>query len=319
MNLTYTFNQRKLLSLFFLSAVLIFSLSGCDIFNSNDDDDDNNNNEPDPDSTQTSFETMEEDDDLSDFVQLILDAGAEGDFDAEGSFTVFAPENSAFENLPDTLLENLSEDQLEELINYHLLDEEVSSEGLSDSSSVRTSSGESVYIESNGEIELNRSAQITDADIETSSGFINKIDEILLPNSLLDVLSIAEKRSDLSQFVCNCTSGRTGLDSVLEDPEADFTVFAPNNDAFENFDHEELSDEELREILEYHIIETSYLSDDLSDGEALTTRNGSELTVSVDGEDISLNEGSATVLEVDYEGLNGVVYVIDTVLTPPGE
>jgi uncharacterized surface protein with fasciclin (FAS1) repeats len=51
------------------------------------------------------------------------------------------------------------------------------------------------------------------------------------------------------------------------------------------------------------------------DGQTFTTLNGAPLEVSVDGDTVMV--GEATILRYDIVASNGVVHVIDTVLTPP--
>jgi len=51
------------------------------------------------------------------------------------------------------------------------------------------------------------------------------------------------------------------------------------------------------------------------DGEAVPTVNGSDVTITVDGETVMVNE--ATVTAVDIPASNGVIHVIDSVLLPP--
>ncbi|HKL19111.1 MAG TPA: fasciclin domain-containing protein, partial [Halalkalibaculum sp.] len=59
------------------------------------------------------------------------------------------------------------------------------------------------------------------------------------------------------------------------------------------------------------------LAGDLSDGQTIETVQGEDITVSIDGEgNVTLN-GSVNVIEVDRQGTNGVVHVIDGVLVPP--
>ena len=53
---------------------------------------------------------------------------------------------------------------------------------------------------------------------------------------------------------------------------------------------------------------------DLSDGQKLETVAGETLTVKVDGGTVMV--GDASVVQPDVEASNGVVHVIDSVLTP---
>ena len=104
-----------------------------------------------------------------------------------------------------------------------------------------------------------------------------------------------------------------------------FTVFAPTDDAFaaalEALDmtaEELLADTALLEsVLTYHVITSEVPSSDVVtlDGQSVATVNGAEVTISVDGETVMVND--ATVTAVDVAASNGVIHVIDSVLLPP--
>ncbi|MEX1219198.1 MAG: fasciclin domain-containing protein [Solirubrobacterales bacterium] len=101
-----------------------------------------------------------------------------------------------------------------------------------------------------------------------------------------------------------------------------FTVFAPTNEAFEALPPAELARllepanrDELAKILTYHVVAGDILSADLADGQKVKTVEGQDLTITVDGDTVKVND--ATVVKVDIETSNGVVHVIDGVLLPP--
>lgn len=286
-------------------------VTGC-----NDDDDDGGLG---PGGDTDALQVIQDEDDLTLFAQYITDAGLEERLISGGPYTIFAPTNDAFEKLPEGYADNLSQSQLEEIINYHITSLEVPSGDISLEQGVETLQGDSLFIvpEDDGLV-INRSATVTETDIEASNAYIHKVDSLLFPDSYLTVFGIANKRYYTSLFACNCTSGRTGLQPLLEDSSLEFTVFVSTNAAFEEIDDESMPDDELRNIMEYHVVEEVLLSNQLSDGQTLTTRNGDELTISV-GEDssISLNNGAAVVQIADLEGVNGVVHIINAVLPPP--
>lgn len=131
--------------------------------------------------------------------------------------------------------------------------------------------------------------------------------------SLADV---AADNPQLSQLVD--TLQAAGLTSVLEGTDP-VTIFAPNNDAFAAFAQEQGPDiltnvDQLNDVLQYHVVDGAVMSSDLEDGQTLTTAQGGDLTVSVDGSTISVN--GAEVVQPDVEAGNGVIHVIDTVLEP---
>jgi transforming growth factor-beta-induced protein len=107
--------------------------------------------------------------------------------------------------------------------------------------------------------------------------------------------------------------------------EGPFTVFAPTDEAFaaalESLGltaDELLADTEtLTSILTYHVVAGLVPSSQVvtMDGQSVPTVNGADITISVDGDTVKVNE--ATVTAVDIPASNGVIHVIDSVLLPP--
>lgn len=72
----------------------------------------------------------------------------------------------------------------------------------------------------------------------------------------------------------------------------------------------------LSDILLYHVVVGEQLfSGDLTDGADLTTAAGQDITVTINGESIRINE--ANVISADNFAQNGVIHVINAVLLPP--
>jgi uncharacterized surface protein with fasciclin (FAS1) repeats len=119
----------------------------------------------------------------------------------------------------------------------------------------------------------------------------------------------------------------TGLLETLDDAEAEFTIFAPTDEAFEGLLEElEIDINELLEdadavtnILLYHVVEGSFLSEDLDDDMELQTLNGASIVVTVNSSGDILLDEFAEVVEPDLEQSNGVIHTIDGVLLPPDD
>jgi uncharacterized surface protein with fasciclin (FAS1) repeats len=101
-----------------------------------------------------------------------------------------------------------------------------------------------------------------------------------------------------------------------------FTVFAPVNDAFAKVDPATLQTvvgdvKTLQSILTLHVVPGEYTTKQLKglDGTSLTTVNGGKLKVEVKGEDIYV--GGSKIIIPDIAAKNGVVQVVDTVITAP--
>lgn len=134
-----------------------------------------------------------------------------------------------------------------------------------------------------------------------------------------DIVALAQGNEDLSTLVQAVTAAE--LVETLQG-EGPYTVFAPTNDAFAALPDGTLDDlllpenqDQLTEILTYHVVPQEAMAADLQDGQTLTTVQGDELQVSVDGDTVMIND--ATVTTADVDASNGVVHVIDGVLTPP--
>lgn len=119
-----------------------------------------------------------------------------------------------------------------------------------------------------------------------------------------------------------------GLDGTLSGP-GPFTVFAPNNAAFDKLPKGALdglmkpeSKEKLKGVLTYHVIAGRLLAQDLRDGQQLTTVNGQKLTISVKEGKVMVSNGTdapAAVQTPDVISSNGVTHIIDGVVLPKEE
>lgn len=131
------------------------------------------------------------------------------------------------------------------------------------------------------------------------------------------ILDVAQDNPQLSQLVAALEAA--GLTDALEQA-GPLTVFAPNDQAFAQLDQSDLTalltdPTSLGDRLQYHVVEGAFPSSELSDGQTLTTLQGSDLTISIDGSTVMA--GDAEVVQADLEAGNGVIHVINTVLEPP--
>ena len=125
-----------------------------------------------------------------------------------------------------------------------------------------------------------------------------------------------------------------GLDATLANP-GPYTVLVPNDAAFGKVQGA-LADPakpenraELTRVLTLHILPGTVLAEDLGKavdngkGKALVqTMGGETLTATKDGGKIILTDGTggkATIVEADQKRSNGVVQVVDAVLTPSSQ
>ncbi|MBC6433831.1 fasciclin domain-containing protein [Nostoc sp. HG1] len=100
-----------------------------------------------------------------------------------GSFTLFAPTDEAFANLPEGTLESLLQDipKLQKIVAYHVASGDVRSDDLIQINEAQTLEGSIVAIESvNGKFKVNN-ANVIKTDILTDNGVIHIIDAVLMP------------------------------------------------------------------------------------------------------------------------------------------
>lgn len=111
-----------------------------------------------------------------------------------------------------------------------------------------------------------------------------------------------------------------GLAETLKG-EGPYTVFAPTDEAFAKLPEGTVEDllkpenrERLTAILTYHVVPGRMPASDVTDRSSLTTVEGSELPVQIDGGTVWI--GDAKVVSPDVAASNGVIHVIDSVLLP---
>ncbi len=118
---------------------------------------------------------------------------------SEGPFTVFAPTNAAFENLPkgtvETLLKPENKEQLQTILKYHVVSGKWNAVDVAKmikdgngKAEIKTVSGGTLTAWTKGDAvyvtdENGKSAKVTIADVNQSNGVIHVVDAVLLPNA----------------------------------------------------------------------------------------------------------------------------------------
>ena len=130
--------------------------------------------------------------DFKTLVQAIQAAGLVETLSGQGPFTVFAPTDEAFRNLPTGTLEGLLKDlpRLKSILSYHVVNRKMmsaemhslASEGRT--SNITTVQGSAVTLKTQGIIQKSiyvDDAKVVKPDIETTNGVIQVIDKVLMP------------------------------------------------------------------------------------------------------------------------------------------
>lgn len=241
--------------------------------------------------------------------------------DNTSTFTVFAPDNAAFDNLAAALQTDiaglLANPELTDILLHHVLSASVQSTAITNgdlATPVNAANTLKLTVTGSSEVYVNQ-AQVNAADLSGSNGFVHSIDAVLLP--ITTVVDVALGSVDHTSLVAAVV--QEGLIPALSDPFTPLTVFAPTNTAFDNLASALstdiaglLANPELTDILLYHVVGAPVLSTDLSNG-PVTTLNGQDITVDLT---MGVMINDANVIAADLTADNGVVHVVDAVLVP---
>lgn len=271
-------------------------------------------------------------------------------------YTLFAPTEEAFAALPPGTLDALlaSPSALTSVLQNHLLIEEVNAARLTRLGSVLTALGQTlpVTLTAAGVTQVG-DATIVEADIAATNGVIHAIDTVLLPADLVitptvgaptagaaaqvtatqtittvQIITTVPPTATLADVVRNTEElsiletalGAAGLLQALQLP-GELTLFAPTNDAFAALPTGQLqpllnNTTAIANVLQYHLVADRVLASDLVRlGRALSTTGQSlQVTVAANG---VIQVNNARVIQTDIVTSNGVIHLIDTVLSPP--
>ncbi len=244
-----------------------------------------------------------------------------GALQGDGPFTVFAPTDEAFANLPAGTLESLLKPEnkgtLQAILKYHVVAGELPASKVVKSPFATTLNGQRVDIEVTDQGVMIDGARVSTTDIRCSNGIIHVIDSVILP-STDDIVATAVEAGSFKTLAAALQAA--GLVEALQG-DGPFTVFAPTDEAFAKLPAgtvESLLKPEnkakLTAILTYHVVPGRVYSDAAAKGAEVTTLQGGKLRTK--GSDGGVYVNGAKVVSADLETSNGVIHVIDSVILP---
>ena len=226
-----------------------------------------------------------------------------------------------------------------------------------DGQSVTTVNGADITITIDGDTVKVNDATVVATDIQATNGIIHVIDTVLLPPTEEErepppaeeepeapeaeeepEAAETEEASDPSGTIVDVAVASGAFPTLIAAVQAaglvdtlnsdgPFTVFAPTEEAFAtaldnlNMTAADLlaNTDLLTAVLTYHVLLGEAPSEVVAtlDGQSIATVNGADVTITVDGETVRVND--ATVVTVDIQATNGIIHVIDTVLLPPAQ
>lgn len=309
------FKNRNITRILFL----LLSLSVGLVFASCDDDDDVVDDDP----VGSIYQEVSDASSYTILQAAIDKAGLRSTLESSGSYTLFAPSDQAFINAGITDLDNYTADQLATILQYHVIDSELDFSTLAEQEELEMLNGTIYVTPFNDNIFLNARAGFPQANADATNGIIHVINTVLFPPE--DAVStIVTETDDLSILETALT--RVGIENVLTG-NGPYTIFAPSDEAFARLLNtmdmsslDELSDQELINILQYHVVSDRVFSTELEVGEQSTIL-GESFAIDFDANAIVISDGNddtenAIVVAGDELGTNGVVHLIDRVLLP---
>ncbi len=264
---------------------------------------------------------------------------------AAGPFTLFAPNDAAFEQFMAqvngafgwTSLDDIPAQVLRDVLMYHVVADENIPSGDVDGIEPATLQGEAFTVSGTS---IN-DASYTDAniiltDVQGVNGIVHGIDKVLLPEGVFQsvlsaTLNLVERTADRGYGTFAAAAAKVSLSVDLSADE--LTAFIPNNDAFvalfatidnygslDDFTTQEDLDA-LKALLEYHLTAGSLMTSNFTDGGTITTVNGDDFTVDLSGDDARLRPSLAdaipsTIVNSNIGATNGVIHEINRVLVP---
>jgi len=314
-----------------LLALIAFVSISC----SNDDNDD------DPQQPQTIVAIAKTNPNLSSLVAALEKADLATTLNSSGTFTVFAPTNTAFTAfLQANGYANLNAvpvPALKEILLNHVLSTKVKSSEIATGyvktlakGSASTSNTISMYLEKGTGVDINGGktnggAVVTTADIEASNGVIHIIDGVIgLPTIVNHAVANKNFATLVAALTYNASSGFAAtLSGTANSP---FTVFAPTNTAFTSFLTETgfsglpaIPASVLETTLKYHVVTGANVqSSALTNGQVVNTFASQNFTVNLTG-GAKITDASnriSNIIATDVQCSNGIIHVIDKVLLP---
>uniref|UniRef100_A0A0P4VVG3 Transforming growth factor-beta-induced protein ig-h3 n=1 Tax=Scylla olivacea TaxID=85551 RepID=A0A0P4VVG3_SCYOL len=239
----------------------------------------------------------------------------------QGSVTVLAPSDEAFQKLPESRREKIINDNEARLalIQNHIIPHVICESAVTGEHRVTTASKDKLMF----------SCDIDGTYVETTkmrgnfnlgqNGIIHMIDDVLLPDRAKNLLELAESRQ-LYTFVELVK--KAGLEETLSHT-GDYTFFVPDEAAWYALDSQVLDkarrDLDLAgQLVRFHGAYGRHLTNAITDNQAIMSLN-EEDPVRLQVWRRALGVEDALITEPDLEAQNGVIHIINKVITPSNQ
>ncbi len=265
-------------------------------------------------------------------VAALKAAGLTDALDGDGPFTVFAPTDEAFKKLPEgavaDLLKPENKDRLAAVLKYHVVPNRsgfnLAAARPGQQYRYDTLNGAKLTVSADANGFRVNAARILVQNVPATNGAVQVIDAVLLPPE-----SAASRPNSIPAVADQAGVFKTLLAALKAAELADvlggdgpFTVFAPTDEAFKKLPEGAVADllkpqnkARLVRLLKYHVVAGKVSAKDAVAAEKAETLQGGSVRIRIADGRLRINDSE--VVKTDIPARNGVIHVLDTVLTPP--
>ncbi|KAF9088305.1 hypothetical protein BGX27_002723, partial [Mortierella sp. AM989] len=252
-------------------------------------------------------DTIQKHAELAAIYNLVHSTGLDDLLRQHRPFTLFAPTTNALKKLNDVQVRYLRHDQgrkdLETTFHHHIHAGTIYKQDIQPgSSSVSTLEGQDLMLSLDGKL-LVDNAEVEKTDILAANGVIHTVSRPLLPSALVWTAGKYLVGLNATKFVDALRDA--GLSHYVDDPEASYTIFAPQDDTF---DAEVISEfAASSDLLRFHVVAGKKTRANFQDGELLATEFYTEqLNGRAQRSKISVKqENKQTVISIDDVEVKG--------------
>ncbi len=239
---------------------------------------------------------------------------------ADGSVTIFAPTNGAFEAIPADKVSFLTSAEglptLRAILAHHIVPAALDSGVLFERRGVVALSGQSLVIDADKLTVAG--ASLLKTDVAFDRGIVYVIDRVMIPEtrSVAEIVGQDQRLGTLLKAVA-----AAGLaDRLGNENPGPWTVLAPSNEAFAALGDETIAalladPARLAEVLAAHVIPGRIRRSEMIAQRSAATLLGRE-AVTFGLADGKVTASGANIITGDLEASNGIIHIIDRVLVP---
>ncbi|WP_420572813.1 fasciclin domain-containing protein [Kordia sp.] len=318
--------KKKTTSILMAFVIAVFALTSCS-------DDDNNVAPP---ASNTIADFVAANSSFSSLGAALDRADLTGVLAGTTDYTVFAPDNAAFDAFLAANgfanLEAVPVDVLTQILLNHVVSGINTSSDLStgyiETLAEETTTGNklNMYVNTSSGVVLNGASTVTTANVDVDNGVIHAVNNVI---GLPTVVTFATADATFGVLVDALTRENTftyvGTLSTTGTP-APFTVFAPTDAAFTDLIGEldgvnslaDIPTATLEATLNTHVVAgANVLASTLTDGMMVNTL-GDNFTINTAGGATftDLNNRTGDIIVTDVQAVNGVIHVVNKVILP---